>query len=160
MNTKQKAVEDIKKFGRMYKGFLAVAEDLERLGSLEQAMKEAEGRMALMLDEEKKKAAELEEMGRNLESVKAEGAQILRAANSDASAIVKEAMAKGEELVVSADAIAAQTKAKAEELYAEAEKEVKAMSDKVMVLDSEITAKEAQLKELEEQIAAIKERFK
>lgn len=52
MNAKQQAAHDLRRFGQMLKGIIAIGDDLEILGSIEQAEAEARSRIIKLQGEE------------------------------------------------------------------------------------------------------------
>lgn len=131
MSDKQQAAADLKRLAVMFKGIIALADDLDSLGSMEQAELEAKSRVGAMQEAEKaakdrvnafdasladKQAAARSERDQLL----AEADDELSRAKEEAGRVVTEAEAKAGKIIASAEdrrkTIEAQNAARVEEL--------------------------------------------
>jgi cell division septum initiation protein DivIVA len=123
-NPKLQALEDLKKFGATYRGLVLVAEELARIGSLEQANDEAVKQLAqtkqqqqqakqehdafLKTAEQQRKDAEagtsaaLADAKKVVDRQKAEAANVLAKAKADAEAVLQDAKQRGDDMVAKA----------------------------------------------------------
>ncbi len=158
MSAKLKAVDDIKKLGRMLSGIMEVASELEQMGSIEQAMNEAKVRMANLKDEEAKVQARHSQYEIEFEAIRREADEALDEAHANAEKVVQAAQEK-------AVAICEAAKVQAKELISAALTE----QDKIMAdtfqakqdlssLKAELDIKSKALAELNAQMAAIRQK--
>jgi len=158
MSAKLKAVDDIKKLGRMLSGIMEVATELEQMGSIEQAMSEAKVRMANLKDEEAKVQARHSQYEIEFEAIKREADEALDEAHANAEIIVQAAQEK-------AVAICDAAKVEAKELIkASLTEQDKIMADTFKAkqdlseVKAELEVKSKDLNELNAQMAAIRQK--
>ena len=138
MSNAMKAADDLKSIAKRFQGIMEVAQILEKLGSLEQAERDAVVRKDAAYAEEKK-------------------AQLLILELDGKVAMKQEAIKKAEEL---AEGIVLKAKEKAQQVYNElAEKNAAALkqSNEIKVLaEAAVSAKRVEVEDLNKQIAAKK----
>jgi DNA mismatch repair ATPase MutS len=144
MNPKQQAVTEIRKFQRMFGAMVEVADVLEKVGDLEQAAAEAEGRRDAA-------ARDLDKLKAEAAAASAKAKDVTDAANQ---ALV-DAKAEAESVLSAARDQAAQIKADAE---AQANKSIDDAAAKLTGLNGEIAERLATLDGLREEIGALQER--
>lgn len=114
MNEKQQAADELKRFATMLQGIPAIAADLDRLGSLDQAELEAKGRVAkLQADERASKdrvagfeaeyAKKRDEAKKQSDDLRAAAEKVVDDANEQAEKIVADANAKRDRIIADAD---------------------------------------------------------
>lgn len=153
------AVNELRRFANGFRNLLAVADDLERLGQIENAEAEAKARLDALMGRIATAARELErieagraaaeaECNKRREQAEAEAAQIIAAAKEQAQRRLTEIEARAEALLAraknDADAVASAT--------IEAREKLKA-------LEAEIAAKTAQLDDINRQREALRARL-
>lgn len=148
-----KAVDDIKNFASKFRGLAEVAETLEKIGSLEQAEKEAKnkadaavklaGEYEIEAISKQKRVSKLDE---EIEYAKKSAEEIIAGAKQRAMSIVDEAGVKGNDLlrVVSEKKVAF-------------DKELKDLRDKMGLVTAAVSEKEAVLAAINAQINKAKE---
>lgn len=159
MSAKLKAAEEIKKLGRSLKGFIAFAEELEQMGSLEQAAAE------LNQSFERSKKASLEAK-KDLESVEAEikaakdfAKSTVESAKEEASALVLAAQAKAEGIVSKAMADADGVRAEFKEEKIVLQNELKVLREAIEKAKAELSQANNGLDEAKKQMALIKSKL-
>ena len=155
MDNLTKTAEDLKRLAVKFKGILELAEALERIGSFEQAAREATARKDAALAEEKGIRGTLDARERDLaaadkliEDKAQEAKQIRKVANENANAIVRIAEKKAKEIVEEAE--------KSETIvYGETLKAKVSLEE----LQKSIKAKEAELLKIKGQIQTAKDKI-
>lgn len=158
-NAKMSAVDDIRKLGRTLKGLIDFADEIERVGSLENAAKEAEGRLSkYKADEIEASKGYLEAKAKHdaqqiivdemLNEAKEKSDEIIKAASEKAAAIVSDAQSRGYGL-----------KAEAEAFRAKALSEAKAIEAEIKVLGLEKSELEGVVNGLKAELEALKKRI-
>jgi Asp-tRNA(Asn)/Glu-tRNA(Gln) amidotransferase C subunit len=89
MSTKQKAVVEIREFARSVKGILALADELEKVGSVENAAKEADARYDAARKREDEASRELAHALKSVETAKANADQMVKEARIRADQTVE-----------------------------------------------------------------------
>lgn len=160
MSAKMSAVEDIRKLARSLKGLIALADELESVGSLEQAMAESKGRAEALIKQEREARAKKEEAAKELADIEEKAATVKQAADDYA------AQTKARVSAELADQRREFDEAKAEahkKLQDEAEraklslKEIQMEHDAIAGL---IAEKKAHLDSLNAEVNALKAKFK
>lgn len=159
MSAKQKAVEDIKKLARMFKGLIDVSEELEAMGSVEQATLELKAKHAKAEADAKKALEELESANFKVETAMQKASDVEMSAKNTAQLILKEAhdQADGILAAVNADtqSIVMAAQAKRDAIDAEV---VKATGE-LKQLNAQIADKQAVMDELEARLNELKAKF-
>lgn len=104
MSAKLKAVEDIKKLGRMLKGIIDVAEDLESMGSIEQAILESAEQLRKAQTALSQVLLEKGEADSRLDSVNLRAKDIEQQALATAQSILKDAHEQADGILASCKA--------------------------------------------------------
>jgi cell division septum initiation protein DivIVA len=110
MNNKQQAAHDLRRLSQMLKGVIAIGDDLEALGSIEQAVAEAQSRIIKLQGEESELKQRLVEMDTALQgatlSVESQkrqaderAAETAAKATREARAIIQEAAGQAANIV-------------------------------------------------------------
>jgi chromosome segregation ATPase len=157
MNTKQQTVNDIKKLSVTLRGILAVGDELERLGSLEQSTHESETRLKALRSEVETAKDALRVLESDKKKAKAD-AGILRQRGEDER---KELLAK---VQVEVEALRLEAAQKAVQESVKAQDELQAVKiatanakAKLSGLTDSIKEKQTQLEALNKQITSVKE---
>lgn len=156
MNAKQAAVNDIRMLGRTLKGMLALADELERVGSLEGATQEIDARYKKAVADETAAKADLAEAVAKLEGARSEAGRVLDSAKTEAARIVKAAEAKGEAAVLEARKLAQDAEDKAAKAVAFDAARGKQLADDLAKVEGQIRERKAALAAIEKQIADLK----
>jgi DNA repair exonuclease SbcCD ATPase subunit len=156
MSAKQKAVEDIKKLGKMLSGMIEAADDLEMLGSIENAIKESEERLNQARAKEALAKASMDDAVSKLDEAKSEAALVLSKANLKAEEICAQAAIKYDQKIE-------ECAAKLRKMDLDAAKNADRLAGEEALKRSELSAlcieiesKSEQLKNLKAQLEAIK----
>lgn len=158
-NAKLSAVDDIKKLGRFLKGIADFAEELERVGSLEQAAKETEARLAKYKMDEVE-AAKLCNAAKDMALSEVEKANaIVSDAEAKAAAILKLAGEKSADIVGQATTKAFGIKAESDAMRAKVMVEVKAFDAERVVMLKEKSELESMILTLKSELDALKKRI-
>lgn len=136
---KIEAARELRWFGNRLRGFLAAADDLEKLGSIENAVAEAETRVATLNEQ----AAAAQE---RIDDAQAKADEIVSAANTEAARLIEEANAGVAAAHAEADEIVAKANRRAEEMAATAER-------RAAEIDARTEAAEQALNDLTAEIA-------
>jgi 1,6-anhydro-N-acetylmuramate kinase len=158
MSAKQKAVEDIKKLARQLKGLIDVAEDLEKMGSLEQAMRETAMRMDVYKDEETKALGEKVKAEQALALVHSEALQASESAKESTQKMIQSAGEKAQGLLDAAKEEARILIANALASKEQIEREAFGAKEVLNVIVEDIAKKQAALKDLNTQIEMIRKK--
>ena len=159
MSDKQKADEDIRKLGRMLKGMMSVADDLEMLSSLEQAMVEAKQRLEHHRSVEKDAHVQMEQALKALEESKAQAAHTIDHSKSEAALILEKAKAEALEKVTAADEHARQIAAKADDCKKEAVKDLDAKKAALALIEKQSECRQTELEKVKKEVESIKAKF-
>lgn len=159
MDSANRAVDDIRKIGKMFKGLIDLSGELEKIGSLELLANETKARHSKTKSDESSLVKAIEKAKAELTSIEKENAENKKTAQASASAIVSDAKEKAESIInaagVDADEIVSSAKKQAEELA-----DTISESKKTLVsLGSQIQSKEAKVAELEGKLAEIRNRL-
>ena len=158
-NAKLSAVEDIKKLGRFLKGIADFAEELERVGSVEQSAKEAEARLAKYKMDELD-ATKLCNAAKDLALSEVEKANaIVAEAEAKAAIILKNAGEKSAEIVGQATTKAYGIKSESDATRAKIMVELKAFESERAVMLKEKSELEAVILNLKSELDALKKRI-
>lgn len=149
MSSKFKAIDDIKKLSKFISGLVEFGEELEKIGSLENASAEAVNRLNKAASDEKVIQAKIASLSEDLAKVKlqhdaevAKQAEILKAQES-------QALDKAAKILEAA-------KAKAEELLGDAEKKKIKIAFDVQELASAKAGLDSEVSQLQEKVAGLK----
>lgn len=157
--SKQQAVDDIRKLGRTLKGLIDFADEIERVGSLENAAKEAESRIEKFKKDQAK--AEIECLAAQEKAAemfeKANG--IVPEAEEKAGAIIEKAMAKADEIVSQATTKAFGIKAKSDADRAEMANDVVNFKEARALMVKEKSELESMISMLKAELADLKKRI-
>lgn len=152
-NTKLAAADDIKKLSRSLRGLIALGEDLERLGSLENAAQEAESRFNSAKVAEEAASKDLARAIEDIDKAKASASKLM----ADARLLSDQTVTIGKK--TAEDAVAQARKA-AEQLVTDAKRlkaDIDAMADQRQKqaddLAKTIDARQVKLQELETKLA-------
>lgn len=155
MSNFSKSADDIKSIAAKFKGFLELADALDKIGSVEQAARDAETKKNFCYEQAAVASEELEKAKKKLESAEAG----IFAANAKAKEIENNAFKKAEEIY--SDALD-----KIQAIQDEASKKHKALDDKFLAavnehnsVVSEIVAKKEELEKLKSELQQIKSKF-
>lgn len=159
MNEKQQAADELKRFATMLQGIPAIAADLDRLGSLEQAEIEAKSRVdKLQADEQAAKdrvagfdaeyARKRDDAKQAADQLMAEAEKVRADADGEAAKIVAAANDKASKIVSDAEGKAAKVKTATNEATAEIER-----------LNAEIADRRAQLDQVNSDLAAVRRKI-
>jgi len=159
MSAKQKAVDDIKKLGRMLKGMIDVAEELEQMGSLEQAHKEAVDRVESFKSVEAKAKCAMSEAEASLAAVCAKASEVEANATATAQAILKDAHEQADGVINSANADATAALKAASIKKGSIELECIAARNELVSVQTKIVGEQAVLDDLRKQLTALRERL-
>lgn len=155
MSNAMKAADDIKSLASRFRSVLEVAEVLEKIGSLEQAVRDAESKKkAAYADAEKAvsllndKAEELEKANAEIGKAKEASASIVAQANQKAGVIIAEAEVKAGEII-----------SKANSDKAVVEEAIKSLNAKSVSLSGEISKQESHLADIKKHIQDAKSKI-
>lgn len=156
MSAKGKAIEDIKKLGRFLKGIMDAADDLEKIASIEQATREAEARFADMAEKEKGMSEILANAQAKVDEAKEQAEVAIKAASAKAQMIIAKAENESAAVIASANAKLEEIMVLAKEKQDQANAELRGLKTDIAYAKAEIEEKGAALRELNEQLAAIR----
>lgn len=153
----QNAAEELKALGNKFKAIVSVGEFLEKVGSLDQAAKDAETRKKLAYEAEeiaKAKQVEaeksLDEANKKISDVKAKGDELIDLSNKKALDLIEAAKKKADVIIAEAKA----KDAKAVEALSDSQKKVADMASEVASKNDELKSLQKQIDELKSKIAA------
>lgn len=156
MSKKFAAADDIKKLGKYLQGLIEFASDIEGLGSLEQAEKEAKKAVEVAQAQKLEADRDLDIAKSYVEESKKEAAKIVAGALEKGDKIIAEAAASSEEKLAAVEKQCAS-------FMAQAKGEQKAIMDHIKILkaeceslESEKVDKVAALTQVKEQLASLK----
>jgi len=159
MNKKFAAVEDIKKLGRYLKGLLEFSEELEKIGSLEQAAHECEARIEKLKQEEAVAKASASVAIEHNESLFEQAAQKIEEANMKCDQIIAKAQSDADMLVGKAKADAEAMVHGAQAKKAAIELEVQNMRGLKAALEVEIQESQAKVEAFKKELSVMKEKL-
>ena len=157
--SKFKAVDDIKKFGRMLEGFMEFSKELEQIASLEQFEKEIEDRIVKLKADESIAISSYESAKAKLEEIEVMADKIIEDAKADAESMKSKAMSEKEEILKNAEADAMLAVNGAHEAASSKGLEIQELEGKILALDKEVKEKEDKLSDLNSKIDTIKARL-
>lgn len=154
-----RALDDIRKLGRTFKGLIDLSEELERVGSLEKLANESQARIDRMKSEQAGLVTAADK-ARNEASTHAKNALEAKQTSQDLVNNAKgEAQAAADRIkavaVQEASQIIEKAKAESEKITADITK----AKDSLLSLSSEIRTKEARVSELDAKLAEIRHRI-
>lgn len=158
-NPKLQAAHDLRKLSVMLKGILAVGEDLERLGSLEQAEQEMRSRVATLTDQEARLTVSLATVTSGLGAAKAQADQVIQTAREGAKEIRRKATEQATEIVHQAERTAAQSRSEAADERASWVSACGQRQAELVELDHGVTTRRTELATIMDEIAAVKARL-
>lgn len=159
MSAKQRAVEDIRKLGRMFKGLMDVASELEHMGSLEQATSELMAKHHQADAEAKVQVAKLEAAKAEVDAAQKSAIEILEKAEAKAAEVVQSASDRAAKMVVDAEVNSKALVMSAQVRQAGIEEEVKKGIADLKSLGEQIIEKQGVIAELQAQIDQLKAKF-
>lgn len=158
-NTKLQAVDDIRKLGRSLRGLLAFADELERIGSVENAAKESDARLAQAQKLEEAAGKDLAVALQDLEKTKAQASRILADARTLADRHVEIGKAAAQDAIAKAQKDADGLVAGAKARHAEIEAGTKRLEGYAEDLKREISEKSAIVADLDKKLAGIRKQL-
>lgn len=160
MSNLQEFVDDAKRLSTMFK---AVAE----LGNVAEKLAQAESVLANFDSEQSKAEAELADVKKQVATVKANIKASVDKANADLAAMVDKASADKDALIAEGEQVKAQRLAEAQAAIAEVENTRNHLINQIAIgqtnvasLDQEILDRQAVLKSINDEIDALKDKFK
>jgi len=160
MNSKQKAVEEIRKFAKSLQGFLALAEELERVASIEQAANEADQRYEAALRKCEQAEVDLKAADQKVGEACDFAKRTEAVAQENAGQMIALAEERAAMIHAKADRQAADRLAEMNSQLNKANDAFAQLKLENAHVASEISEKQAILKDLNAQIALIRERVK
>lgn len=155
MSNAMKAADDLKSIAKRFQGIMEVAQILEKIGSLEQAERDAVARKEAAYAEEKKAQLLILDLDGKI-AVKQEAIKI---AESQADHIVVKAKEKAQQVYNELAEKNAASLKQANEIKVLAEAAVSAKRVEVEELNKLISAKKLELEDVSSQIAAVKSKL-
>ncbi len=159
MSAKQKAVEDIKKLGRMFKGMIDAVEELESIGSLDQALAEAMNRVSGYAEIEAKAKTAMKEALHLLDATKAKAQEVEDTAKSVAQSVLKEGHAQADAVLSAARSDALSTIKVAELKKNAFDDEVAQAKVELEKIKQDIVTEQSALNNLRTQLAELRSRL-
>lgn len=157
MNAKLQAVQDLKRFSAQFKGILAIGEDLEKLGSLEQRIEESQVLLA-KLQAERTTAEAAIKAAQAEKDAELEQAKTLRAKNmAEGKKIIDTAKFRAEEAAKAAEQKAVETRGGLEREYEAMRARVVSASKELQRVEAAIADRQKQLDTLTAHVASAKE---
>lgn len=157
MANKFKAIDDIKKFGKMLEGFIEFSKELESVASFEQVAGEIEQRCEFLNKQEVDLKEKIAAAKSSLNAYEQEGLAYVEEGKVKASGILEGAQVKAKDIVDQAQIVADGFLKDASEKKQKLIEEIKDLSQYKDSLESEASAKKVVLDDLESKIAKIKE---
>jgi len=158
-NAKMSAVDDIRKLGRTLKGLIDFADEIERVGSLENAAKEAEGRLSKFKADELEASKSYLEAKAKCDSQQSIADEMLAEAQAKCDEMLKAASEKAAALVGDAQSRGYGIKAEAEAFRAKALSEAKSIEAEIKVLGLEKSELQGVVSGLKSELEALKKRI-
>lgn len=158
-NPKLQAAHDLRKLSVMLKGILAVGDDLERIGSLEQAETEIRSRVTMLAEQETALKASVAGVTAGLSTVRAEADRLLSAARADSEALRAKAQGQADTLIAEAQRAAREVMAAAKTTRDEVVAEIGRKRAELIALDREIATRQRALTGIRDEITAVKARL-
>jgi chromosome segregation ATPase len=159
MSNKLKAAEEIKKLGRSLKGFIAFAEELEQMGSLEQAAKELDQAFERAKDKKEKAEFELGEVQKQSEHAQDFAEAVVAGAKAEAMQKVEEAKAEATAILAKAHSAIDKAMEEFKEQKALAYKELKEVKEQVEKAKTELAEAQSGLDEAKKQVAVLRSKL-
>jgi predicted nucleic acid-binding Zn-ribbon protein len=159
MSKMQAAAEDIKKLGQYLSGLIEFAGELEKMGSLQQAAKEAEKRIADVKAKEDQANDDLAHAELALDKAQKKSQEIIDLGNHEAGLAIVRARSQAEKLVLEADNKSKEICALALEKKVSLELQVQNLQEKKALLQVEVQDVLSVLNPLKAELAALKEKL-
>jgi len=161
MSAKQEAVREIRTLAKTFKGLIALADELEDIGSIEAAAKEADNRLSGAQAREKEAAERLEKALAEVASAKKEAEAIVTSARRTAEQVKTLARQEADKAIGEANAAArgilaeaAKKKADLEALAADQAKKVEKLGDVIVARQATLDGLNAQLDQIRQKVGA------
>jgi len=158
-NAKMHAVDDIKKLGRMLKGLLDFAEEIEKVGSIENAGNEASARLLKLKADEADAHAKFLAAKEKADAEQSIADGLVAEAKEKAEQVLKLAQEKAAEIVGQAHTKAYESKTASEVARAKALQDAKAVEAEIEVMKKEKAELSAIISGLNAEFEALKKRI-
>lgn len=158
-NAKMQAVEDIRKLGRSLKGLIEFADEIERVGSIENAAKEAEARLLKYRADEEAASLKYAEAKAKADAQQAVADEVLSDAKQSADQMLDKASAKAAQIVSDAHTKAYEKQAAGEALRAKALSDAQVIEAEIVVMKKEKDELDQVVKGLKAELEALKKRI-
>jgi len=155
---KQQAVKDLKKVAVMFSGIVALSEEIEKLGSLEQCVEEAESRVRVLQARETELDRILEAHKGDITKARVQADAIRTTTKESADQVLAEASRNAVEIQDAAHAAAKQIAEETESALSSTKAEIHAAKKKLTEIVAAVTNAQSQLESLNAGIAKMKEK--
>lgn len=164
MSAKMNAAAEITRFlsvldKKTFEGVRAVAVELGRIGSIEQAAGEAEARLARARNEIQQAEANLVEVSKKAAGLNMDAGKVLREAEESALVITQRAHQQAEKVLADARAERAARVTDLEAKVAQLKQEIKDQVALKMAYEQSVAVAKSELNDVQSQMAAIKSRL-
>ena len=159
MNPKLQAVEELKRFAVQLQGIMSLTDDLEKLGSMEQAVQEAEQKVTVKQAEAEAMVAKVEEARKQVQEAEKEAIGIRNDARMQADRVKEIAKEQIEALQEKAEAEMAERRTEHFKQMESFQHEHDRNREQLNELKTDIADRTKFLESLEKKIAALKAQF-
>jgi len=159
MNAKLQAVEELKRFAVQLQGIMSLTDDLEKLGSMEQAVQEAESLVTQKQAEAQAMVAKVEDARAQIKEAEKEAAEIRNEAKMQAETLLANAKEGIEALQEKAEAEMAERRTEHFKQMEAFQHEHDRNREQLNELKTDIADRTKFLESLEKKIAALKAQF-
>lgn len=159
MNAKLKTVEDIRHLANTFKGLIALADELEHLGKLEQTIQETEGRTARARAEEADAKEALREARAELGKAQARSKQAVEDCHRTCDNMLAEAGKEAAKTVSDAQAKASDMRKKSAEELSKLTRGIEAAKAQLGTLNDQVKEKQSALDALKSKLAEIRQKL-
>lgn len=159
MNAKQQAAADLRRMSQMLKGIIAVGDDLEALGSIEQAEAEAKSRIIKLQGDEEALKGRLAQMDDVLSTSQLALQATIRKADENAADIKAAAVEDAKTIVDGALRKAASIVSAASQSVADIDASLKDKRGLLRSLNTDIAAAQSRLDEVNAMLAAARRKL-
>lgn len=159
MNTKQQAATDLKRLSQMLKGVIAIGDDLETLGSIEQAEAEARSRIIKLQDDEEAIRLRLVDADATLQAATVSVESVKRKADERAAQMIADATVSADSAISFAKDRSAQIVDAAKQTANELDASLKDKRGLLRSLNADITAAQSRLDEVNAKLSELRKRL-
>lgn len=159
MNAKQQAAADLRRLSHMLKGIIAIGDDLEAAGSLEQAATETQSRLLSLDAQETATKQRLADMEVTLSTAARTVATTLADANDRATEITADATSATKAVINAAHTEAKQIVGKAKGIAADLDGAITDRRNTLRDMNSEIASAQARLDSVNAELSIIRRKL-